>query len=223
MTILAAVAIDSGDFALGDVLSDFGTDTRIELTQFIPINDELVPYFWVIHSDDLEEYEQRVQDDPRVERITNLDGGADRTLYRIEWTEGLDGFLDALRDNAVLVERATGAPDEWLFRLRADTQEALSQFQEDCFEADVDLDVRRVMHNPAPTGPDMYGVTDKQAEALELAFEEGYFHVPRETSQTELGEIVGISRQAFSRRLNRALDTLVEGTFMMELNRRGGV
>lgn len=220
MTVLAAIAIDSADFALGEVLSDGGTDTRIELTQFVPIDGDLVPYFWLVHSGDQETYEQHVQADPRVERLTNLDGGVDRTLYRIEWADdGLDGFLDALRDNAVLVEDARGTPDEWVFRLRADTQEELSRFQQDCFEANVHLDVQRVMHNPAPTGPNKYGITDKQAEALELAFEEGYFHVPRETSQTELAEIVGISRQAFSRRLNRALDTLVEGTFMMDLHR----
>jgi predicted DNA binding protein len=220
MTILAVISIDAESFALGEVLSNGGTDTRIELTQFVPTNGDLIPYFWVVHSDGQETYERHVRADPRVERLTNLDGGVDRTLYRIEWTDGLDGFLDALRDNAVLVEEARGAPDEWRFRLRADTQQALSGFQEDCFEAGVPLDIQRVMHNSVPTGPSKYEITDKQGVALELAFEEGYFHVPRGTSQTELAEQIGISRQAFSRRLNRALETLIDSTYMMELNRK---
>lgn len=222
MTILTGIAIANKDFALGEVLSNGETDTRVELTQFVPINNDFVPYFWVIHSDNKETYEQHVQADPRVKRLTDLDGGVDRTLYRTEWADdGLDGFLDVLRDNAVLVEDARGNSDEWVFRLRADTQQALSAFQDDCFEAGVNLDVRRVVHNPVPAGSNSntYGITDKQAVALELAFEEGYFHVPRETSQTELSEIVGISRQAFSHWLNRALDTLVGSTFMMELER----
>lgn len=44
MTILATVAIDSESFALGEVLSNSGTATRIELVQFIPIDDNLVLY-----------------------------------------------------------------------------------------------------------------------------------------------------------------------------------
>jgi hypothetical protein len=219
MTILAGVAVASDAFELGEILSNGGTDTRVELTQFVPIDGDLVPYFWLIDSDDQNEYERHVRADPRVATLTDLDGGVDRTLYRIEWADGLDGFLDALRDNAVIVEDARGMAEEWMFRLRADTQQALSEFQNDCFEAGVNLDVRRVVHNPDPTESNTYGITDKQAVALELAFEEGYFAVPRTTTQTALAERVGISRQAFSRRLNRALDTLVGGTFMMDLGR----
>ena len=221
MSVLAAVAVDTESFVLGRVLDTGDTETRIELTQFVPLDCDLVPYFWATHSADLDAFERRVRDDPRVEALTNLDGGVDRTLYRIEWTEGLDGFLSALYANPVFVERASGTADEWTFRLRADSQDALSRFQADCFEAEVPIDVRRIVHNPIPSEPDLYGITDKQATALSLAFEEGYFHVPRETSQTELAERIGISRQAFSRRLDRALDTLIENTFMMKVDIEG--
>ena len=215
VSVLAVIAVDAEDFALGQVLGDGGTATRIELTQFVPVDGDLVPYFWVTHSADLDGFERHVRADSRVSRFTDLDGGVDRTLYRIEWIEGgLDGFLDALGAHAVFVERATGTAEEWVFRLRADDREALSKFQEACLAADIPLDVRRIVHDPAPGGPDRYGITDKQATALRLAFEEGYFEVPRGTSQTDLAGHLDISRQAYSRRLNRALDTLVESTFM---------
>jgi predicted DNA binding protein len=215
VSVLAVIAVDTEDFALGQVLGDGGTGTRVELTQFVPVDGDLVPYFWVTHSADLEGFERHVRADSRVSRLTDLDGGADRTLYRIEWAkEGLDGFLDALGAQPVLVERAAGTAAEWVFRLRAGDREALSKFQEACLAADVPIDVRRIVHDPEPGGPDRYGITDKQATALRLAFEEGYFRVPREASQTDLADHLGISRQAYSRRLNRALDTLVEGTFM---------
>jgi hypothetical protein len=176
MTILANIAVDSDAFELGEILSDGETDTYIELTQFVPVGESLVPYFWVIDSADLEAYERAVQADSRVERLVRLNGAVDRTLYRIEWhdPENLDGFLDALCETHVLVERASAAHDEWVFRLRADTQKALSAFQQACFEAGVQLDIRRVMHNPSPAGPNPFGISEKQAEALELAFERGY-------------------------------------------------
>jgi predicted DNA binding protein len=64
-----------------------------------------------------------------------------------------------------------------------------------------------MVHNPdsAEEGkPGLDGLTEKQREALELALDEGYFAVPRENSATELADEVGITRPAFSRRLQRA-------------------
>jgi predicted DNA binding protein len=214
VTVLATIAIDADAFALGEVLSDGDTGTRVELTQFVPTADSLVPYFWVTHSADHDAFERHVRADPRVARLANLDGGVDRTLYRIEWVDDLDGFLDALSDHALFVERASGTAEEWLFRIRADTREALSAFNQACSEAGVPFDFHRIVQNPVASDSTPYGITDKQLAGLRLAFEEGYFHVPRETSQTELADQLGISRQAYSRRLDRALDSLVSNTVM---------
>ena len=57
MTVLATIAIDADVFALGEVLSDGDTGTRVELTQFVPTADSLVPYFWVTHSADHDAFE----------------------------------------------------------------------------------------------------------------------------------------------------------------------
>lgn len=43
MTVLATIAIDAAAFALGKVLS--GYNTRIELTQFVSIDGDLLPSF----------------------------------------------------------------------------------------------------------------------------------------------------------------------------------
>ena len=217
MTVLATIAIDADGFALGEVLSDGDTGAQVELTQLVPTADSLVPYFWVTHGADHDAFERHVRADPRVARLANLDGGVDRTLYRIEWVDDLDGFLDALSDHALFVERASGTAEEWLFRIRADTREALSAFNQACSEIGVSLNIRRISLNPALSDSTLHGITDKQIEALTLAFEGGYFHVPREISQTELADQVGISRQAYSRRLNRALDSLVSNTVMETL------
>ena len=214
MTVTTHIGIPADEFALGEVLSDGDTGTRVELTQSVPIADSLVPYFWVTHSADHDAFERHVRADPRVARLANLDGRGDRTLYRIEWVDDLDGFLDALSDHALFVERASGTAEEWLFRIRADTREALSAFNQACSEIGVSLDVRRISPNPALSDSVLYEITDKQIEALTLAFEGGYFHVPREISQTELANQLGISRQAYSRRLDRALDSLVSNTVM---------
>ncbi|MFQ3293780.1 MAG: hypothetical protein ACI9PP_000658 [Halobacteriales archaeon] len=55
---------------------------------------------------------------------------------------------------------------------------------------------------------DLDALTEKQHEALELAYDEGYFERPRRTNQAQLADELGISKQAFSRRLARVEEKL---------------
>jgi len=204
MSVIASLSIDADEFVLGDVLA--ATTTRIELTQFVPVDNQLVPYFWKEHDGDREAFERSVRDHSAVAALSNLDGRVNSHLYRIDWTDEVDGFLTALRDQDVLIEEGTTTDGEsWLFQLRALDQDALSTFQDDCYTRNVPLNVRRVIHNPDI--PDsirsLIGVTSKQQEALMLALERGYFDVPRDISADDLGEELNISGQAFSRRLQR--------------------
>ena len=77
-----------------------------------------------------------------------------------------------------------------------------------------DLTIREIMaadEVPARTEQhqtDIDELTDKQREALELAYAEGYFERPRRTNQAELADELGISKQALSCRLARAEEAL---------------
>ena len=216
MTILAGIAVDAAEFAIGQVLDH--TTTRIELTQFVPMNGGLTPYFWKEADGEKAAFEQRVRADERVASLTDLDGRVGAHLYHIEWASEMDGFLSAVHDADILVEdgHTTQEGQRWLFRLRAWDREELSAFQQACFDHDVPLDIRRVHHNPdtgPAEGPIGHRLSDKQREALVLALQQGYFEIPRGTSQTALAEEVGITRQSFSRRLKRAQRTVFEDVF----------
>ena len=56
---------------------------------------------------------------------------------------------------------------------------------------------------------DVSSVTPKQWEALELAFERGYYHRPREVELAELADELSISKSAVSQRLRAAETKLV--------------
>jgi predicted DNA binding protein len=60
----------------------------------------------------------------------------------------------------------------------------------------------------APCQVDLDALTEKQREALDLAYTEGYFERPRRTTQAELADELGISKQAVSRRLTRVEENL---------------
>ena len=223
MTAIAIIDIASEAFDLGQVFA--GTDARINLSQFVPLDDQFIPFCWVDTDaiDDLDRFEHEIETDPRVAAFDRLDGAAGRTLYRIEWAAAFDvedGFLTALREHDLIVERgfAMAGSDDWTLRLRALDHEALTRFQHRCVEHGIGFDVRQVIHG-STGGDDPYGLTDKQREALVLAFEEGYFAVPREIDLSELAARIGISRQAYTRRLDRALRNYLTETGIAELER----
>lgn len=209
MTIRATIAIDTADFDLGEVLT--AHDTFAELTQFIPIDDTLVPYFWAENLD-LDAYEAEVRADPRVAQLVHLNEGAGRRLYQIEWADNMDGFLEYIHTPELLVESGRGTNDRWVFRIRAQSREPLAAFQAACADEGIVLQVQNAHHNPDDPERPLYGLTDKQQEALLIAQANGYFEIPQEKSLTELADEVGISRQSFSRRLNRGLNTLLINT-----------
>ena len=55
-----------------------------------------------------------------------------------------------------------------------------------------------------------WNLTPAQAEALRVAYEEGYFAVPRESTASAVAEVLGISKSAFLERLRRGQSALLE-------------
>jgi predicted DNA binding protein len=53
-------------------------------------------------------------------------------------------------------------------------------------------------------------LTDKQLEILELAYNHGYFEIPRETSETKLADELDIAQSTVSERLRTAERELLE-------------
>lgn len=55
-------------------------------------------------------------------------------------------------------------------------------------------------------------LTDRQRRTLALAYEKGYFDVPRGTSLTDLATTLSVSEQAVSERIRRGLETVLRVT-----------
>ncbi|MFC6962825.1 helix-turn-helix domain-containing protein [Halocatena marina] len=203
MTVFVEVSLPSDTFTLGEVLGTPGV--QIELVECVPVEDSPVPYCWLTGESDTAAFERSVRSDSRVTTLTALERTITKTLYRIEWAADADGLLGAFCDHGLIVEHATGTGEEWVFQLRAPDQAALDAFHEEPRLTDLPLTIQRVVHRPAGSDKTTNTITPKQHEAVLLAFERGYFQVPRETSLTKLADELGISRQSFSRRLHRGL------------------
>lgn len=207
------VSVPSDAFDLGEILQH-GAVSRVELVQFVPMGESLAPYFHV-ETGDQEAFERDVRADERVAELTHHDGTAGKHLYSVEWAGDLDGFLASLRDHDLLIERGVGNGTRWRFRLRGADHGNVSSFQETLQEHGIPLEIRRVQQI-SESGDDTYGVTDKQREVLQRAYDTGYFEVPKQTSLDPIAEELDISTQAISGRLNRGLDNLLENTIVFE-------
>jgi len=113
------------------------------------------------------------------------------------------------------VLEATGGAPRWSFQLRFPTHEALSTFQEDCFEDDIPLDVSGIYNPTIPDAGPWYSLTTPQRETLMAAVEMCYYSVPRRSSTQDLAEEFDVSDQAITERLRRAIETLVTNTLLL--------
>lgn len=209
--VLVELSVESDSFGLGRVLRD-GGDVHIDLARFVPTGEALVPYFWLETTDE-GAFEKSVRANDQVTSLTPLDSGSNRTLYRIEWTDKPDGFLSLVMEHDLLVEEGSGTADRWQFRLRGPDHENLASFQKSLRERGISVEIHRVW-KPDESSDDSYRLTAKQREALELAFAEGYFEVPRNASLASLGEQLDVTPQSLSRRIRRGLHAVLKNTVM---------
>lgn len=215
MTAIVEFTIPSEEFELGRTLQTPGVEFR--LFQLIPRGNRFVPYLWARADEgDLSRFESQLADDYRVDRIVTVEESDDDRLYRVEWATELNGLFAGFRTHELSIEYASGTADRWEFRVFNRRHENLEAFQEYCVDHDIPIQVERVYHPTPPGEPQDWGLTPEQREAIVTAADLGYYHVPQETSLSDLGEALGISRQAASARLHRGLENLVSQTLLVD-------
>lgn len=134
----------------------------------------------------------------------------------MDWTLERDELFRGIQEQGAQVLGATGTVVDWEFELRFPSHGALSDFQRHCNQQGIEVAVRRIYNPTRPgTGP-WFGLTPVQRETLLLAVTSGYYDIPRGCSTIELAEELGISDQAVTERLRRAIVTLVTNTLHEE-------
>lgn len=218
MTVLATVSVPAVDFAPGAFSLDV-PDLALEFERIVPLDDGAFPSLRV-SSPHADAVERALRADDRVASVQRLDGPrpGDRTehvLFRIEWAD-LGSLVAAVVDNDGTVVDASGTADEWTLRLRFVDHESLSAWYRTCVDRGISLRLRKVHDAADGDGDDTerFGLTTLQRETLLLAFDAGYFGVPRETTLADLGARLGVSDAAVSERLRRGQAALIAGTLL---------
>lgn len=212
MSVIAEFRVPSSDFELGRILTVQGAST-IELERLVPLGEATVPLFW-IHNSTRESFVKRVRQHPAVDTASEVDVFEDRTLFTIEWDSARDRFLEAIHVGGGQLMSAVGSPEVWDFELRFHSHDALSEFTHRCEEEGISLEVSRVYNPTSPEAGQWYGLTEPQREAMMLAVREGYYDIPRGCTTQGLADTLGISDQAVTERLRRAIVSLVTNSLV---------
>lgn len=212
MAVIAHLRIPADSFELGRILELEAAGT-IELENMVPLGERAIPFFSVSETV-RESFESNVETHPSVSRIIEVTSHDGERLYSLEWEIGRDVFFQGIVELSGQLLSGTGTSSTWEFEIRFPTHEALSEFQDYCKNAHIELEVGRV-YNPVRPGTGMwYGVTNPQRETLMRAVQGGYYSIPRQMSTQDLADEFGVSDQAVTERLRRAIITLTENTLI---------
>lgn len=167
--------------------------------------------FVSVRADCYDAFETALAVDGTVTEPVLLDRYDDRRVYRLAMTDRAMTVVPETAECGARVIDTTGGRDGWSVRLRLPDRDALVAFGERCRDRDISFSVR-YLRTATESAEALVGLTPKQQELLTVAYEEGYFSVPRDVSQTELADRLNVSKSAISQRLRRAIGELCGST-----------
>lgn len=206
MTVIADITLPSSAFPLGSVMQSF-PDAVLELERVVPLREAVMPLLWVKESDP-ESVKSSLQEHAHVDGVDVLTTVETATLFRVHWSPAENELVEALLETDSTVLDAYGTAESWDFRLRFATHGDLSCFNITLTETGIPVTLRRI-YRP-PLSETTTSLSSIQRETLTVAYQRGYFQVPRRMSQAALAEELGISDSALSQRLRRGIETLIE-------------
>ena len=216
MSVIAHLRISADAFKLGRIL-DVTAGRSIVLENLVPLGEQAVPFFTIHGEDENRAFKDAVQDHASVTDITEVSSHEDRTLYALNWDISEDALFQCIQEQNAQLLGATGGTDIWKFELRFLSHNSLSEFKAHCSDEGIALDVGRIYNPARPESGPFYGLTQRQRNTLVRAVEGGYYSLPRQLSTQDLAEEFGISDQAVTERLRRAIVALVDNSLIAAL------
>ncbi|RQG98775.1 helix-turn-helix domain-containing protein [Natrarchaeobius oligotrophus] len=213
MTFIAEFTLPAAEFSFGSVLENHD-DLLIEFESVVPTHRGLLPFVFIWNGGEYAEIEAEIRAEPVVDRIEAVDRFDDGRLYRIVWSDSVEGVAAALRELDATLLETVGVDGRWTFEIRFRDQDRIERFRELLEEYGIDLELERLSTELEADSGMEYGLTDKQYETLVAAFETGFFEHPKRTTFEELGDELGVSDAAAIGRLRRGLSTLLSRTVM---------
>lgn len=214
MVSVAEYTVSLRNFPFGQACAEF-LSPEFEVECLKATDDSTMVYFWVDNesTESLEEVEQTP-----FESLTHIDTVANDSLFRADLPDSRGGVLKCLCDVDAIVESVSWDSQQWTVRIRTESPAELSKFQRYCREQDVAVRLTRFPDLVHLYNGREFQVTEKQHEALTLAYAEGYFNQPRDVTLQELSEKLGVTEPAVLSRLQNGQRNILENTILQSVD-----
>ncbi len=216
MPTIVSGTVPADEFVLNHTLETF-PDLKFEVERIVTSGDESVmPLLWV-RGASREDVEECLESDPTVDNVELLGDFDGEWLFQMDWIGRVDLLVQMITNAEATILDAVGNDNEWKLRVLYPRRSLFSETHEFCEEHGLNFEVHSIRElEGEPAG--RYGLTTEQYEVLAAAANRGYFEIPRQVSLEELAEELGVSHQALSERLRRAISALVDDTLFIGLN-----
>ncbi|AGB37152.1 helix-turn-helix domain-containing protein [Natronococcus occultus] len=210
---VAEIELSPAEFVLEETIDDI-EGLECEGERIVANADgEVMPFLWV-DAPDLEGIEAAFESDETVDNVQLLADVDGERLYQMDWVRRVDALVQMLVEEEGTVLSAAGDADGWQFRLLFPDRDSLSRTNDYCRSNGIRFTLHSV-YSLEEGRQGRFGLTDDQQDTLEMAFERGYYQIPREADMMALAEEIDISHQALSERLRRAHRSLVQNTVVI--------
>ncbi|SER80068.1 helix-turn-helix domain-containing protein [Natrinema salaciae] len=212
MSLLAAFEASSPALVLGPTLEALPS-VDIELERQYALDPDHPVAFCLIGCRDREQLDRALTDDATVASFDRIGGSDERELYRIRRsdTDVVDAYRRWVAAGGELLD-CRGSDGRWAVEMRFPDRESFGRYHDFLASEGVTLELRRLATDDRRRRDleQEPAVTDAQRTALALAYEHGFFDVPRRAGLSEIADRLDISTQAVSERLRRGQAQLIE-------------
>lgn len=204
MSLVVDVQVSGDPVEITDVPAAV-PEATFEVENWRQGEDFVIWYLWV-EGPDLDRVTTAFEDLSNAEDVGVLNATESARLYRIRQVPHVGPLpLHILERGTITGGEIT--PDGLDLTARIPGREVLTATLQ--FLRGVDLDVSVTRLRRASDEHDGGEMTEPQFQALVTAFEMGYFEQPKQATQAEVAEELGIARSSLSARLRRAENELV--------------
>lgn len=183
-------------------------NARIQLDEVVGV-EHAVLLCW-IEAESFDTIEAALDAEASIAAWTLLEAATERRLYRLRMAEPTEvqvAIPEEFIERGTTPIHATITGDGWVMRARFPDRTTLTAYREACHRRGLSFTLEGLYQpttGPEGEGPSLAGLTPKQREAVLLAYEAGYYDLPRGTKLADLSDRLGISRRSLSDRLRRA-------------------
>ncbi|MFC5367597.1 helix-turn-helix domain-containing protein [Salinirubrum litoreum] len=206
--IYVELEVSHPDLPLADLMETLPA-TTLEF-EFQPATAALTGGFLTVVGTDSKTVRAALDDDPTVGEVLLLGLIDSQLVYRITVGDCVPLLPPDATDRGIRVLHAGTENGAWRLRLHCPDRSVLEALRRHYHDNGVSFRIKRLHDARTTRGAPSVTLSPVHRETLTIAYEAGYFDVPRNATQSELAERLGLSRSGVSQRLRRATAALVE-------------